>query len=129
MVFAPETELGFFGGDPDNFTYPRYDLDCTFFRVYDEDGKPLKTDNYFKWSDNGAVPGEPVFVVGNPGSTDRLKTVAQLEYDRDITYPRTLEMLNNLVSMYSKHDGRNHPESKERTSKHTIYVLKFPESI
>lgn len=102
LVLAPETQLGFFGGDPDNFTYPRYNLDATFFRVYDEEGKPLKTDYYFKWSPNGAAPGEAVFVVGNPGNTDRLNTVAQLEYQRDSQYPRTLELLNGMIEVYSK---------------------------
>ena len=111
LVFAPETEIGFFGGDPDNFTYPRYDLDCTFFRVYGDDGKPLKTDDYFKWSDSGAVAGEPVFVVGNPGSTDRLNTVAQLEYDRDISYPHTIQMLNSIIDMYTDLIKEN-PEMK-----------------
>ena len=112
LVFAPETQIGYFGGDPDNFTYPRYNLDCTFFRVYDDSGKPLKTEHYFKWSSNGALAGEPVFVVGNPGTTNRLSTVAQLEYMRDVLYPPRIEMYSGLINIY--HGMlRNKPSNSE----------------
>ena len=101
LVFSPEDQLGSFGGDMDNFTYPRYNLDCAFFRVYDEDKKPLKTDHFFTWSENGAEVNELVFTVGNPGSTNRLSTVSQLEYLRDISYPRTLELLDGVIEIYN----------------------------
>ncbi len=86
LVLIPESELGLYGGDPDNYTYPRYSLDCAFWRAYDDEGKPVKVENFFRWSKNGAEEGEPTFVVGNPGNTMKLKTVAQLEYLRDFTY-------------------------------------------
>jgi Peptidase S46 len=100
IVFAPEAQMGSFGGDPDNFTYPRYSLDFSFFRAYDENGEPVKTEHFYKWSENGAEVDEPVFVVGNPGTTNRLKTVSQLEYFRDVSYPRTLELINGLIETY-----------------------------
>jgi hypothetical protein len=90
LVFAPEEEIAFYGGDPDNFTYPRYDFDVSFFRVY-ENGKPYKTKNFFPFSKNGASEGEAVFVLGNPGSTNRLNTVAQLETLRDFSFPFNIE--------------------------------------
>ncbi len=111
LVFAPEDQLGFYGGDFDNFTYPRYSLDMTFFRVYDDNGNPLKTENYFKWSPNGAKAGEPVFVVGNPGRTNRLNTVAQLEYARDVQYPAGLSMINGMIDVYKQMLAK-HPEKK-----------------
>ncbi|WP_080054015.1 S46 family peptidase [Spirosoma aerolatum] len=94
LVFMPELQLGFFGGDYDNFTYPRYALDCSFFRVYDN-GKPLQTAHYFKFNPNGVRDGEPIFVIGNPGHTERLKTVAELEFDRDLQTPATIQLLRN----------------------------------
>ncbi|MCX8010708.1 MAG: S46 family peptidase [Ignavibacteria bacterium] len=107
LVFAPETIVAYYGGDYDNFTYPRYDFYVAFFRVYDEDGKPLKTPNYFKWSNNGAGEGDVIFVVGNPGRTSRLLTVSQLEFLRDYSFPTSVDLLNNLVRIYSDFIEKN----------------------
>ncbi|MEE2897332.1 MAG: S46 family peptidase [Gemmatimonadota bacterium] len=84
LVMAPELQIGFFGGDPDNFTFPRYNLDFSFFRVYDDDGEPLSSEHYFPFASDGPAEGDPVFIVGNPGSTHRLQTVAELEFRRDV---------------------------------------------
>jgi hypothetical protein len=92
LVFAPEKDIAFFGGDPDNFEYPRYDLDICFFRVYEND-KPVKLDHFLKWSEAGAGDGELIFVSGHPGRTNRLNTVAHLEYIRDVQMPQTLDLL------------------------------------
>jgi hypothetical protein len=94
LVFAPELNAGFFGGDPDNFTYPRYALDVTFVRAYDADGTtPASTPNYFRWSPEGAVENDVVFVTGNPGSTSRLITAAQLMYERSYRHPFLVGLL------------------------------------
>jgi len=89
LVFAPEVAIAFFGGDPDNFNFPRYDLDVSFIRAY-EDGKPARTDHYFKFSPNGAKEGQLTFVSGHPGGTDRELTMAQLQYQRDVALPERI---------------------------------------
>jgi hypothetical protein len=118
LVFAPEQQIAFFGGDPDNFAFPRYDLDVCFFRVY-ENGKPAKIDHYLKWSKAGAKDNELVFVSGHPGHTDRLNTLAELEYLRDIGYPFLMQRLNRLevaLSIYS-----NQGEKEERKAKDLLF--------
>lgn len=95
LVLYPELPLGYYGGDPDNFTYPRYNLDFTFFRAYDEEGNPLQPSNYFSFNPKGAVEEEPVFVVGNPGSTGRYLTMSQLYYQRDVTAPAIISLVEN----------------------------------
>ena len=97
IVFAPEQQAAFFGGDPDNFTYPRYDLDMALFRVYDN-GKPLHTENYLHWSAKGAAPGELVFVAGNPGATSRDDTMAQLLVERDVRDPAITEYIQRRIA-------------------------------
>src|SRR3954462_369583 len=89
LVFAPELAIAFFGGDPDNFNFPRYDLDVSFLRAY-EDGKALQTEHYFKFSPSGAKEGDLTFLSGHPGGTDRELTMAELQYQRDIALPERL---------------------------------------
>jgi hypothetical protein len=95
LVFAPEFGAAFFGGDPDNFNYPRYALDMTVFRVY-ERGQPLVTTHYLPWSRSGAQVGAPVFTSGHPGATQRLNTVAHLEVLREHSIPLALELYGRL---------------------------------
>lgn len=92
LVFAPEESIAFFGGDTDNFEFPRFNLDCCFFRIYEND-KPIKPEHYFKWSQSGAAENELVFVVGHPGRTERLNTYEHLKVARDIEMPRRLAEL------------------------------------
>ena len=111
LVFAPEFAIAFFGGDPDNFMFPRYDLDMALFRVYEND-KPLKVENYFKWSKEGAKEGDLVFVPGNPGSTARLNTVAHLEYLRDNGLPFVVKLLNREHDLLARYRSLGDEQSR-----------------
>ena len=114
LVFAPEQQIAFFGGDPDNFEFPRYDLDICLLRAY-ENGKPAKIKNYLRFSSSGAREGELVFVSGHPGHTDRLLTVAQLASMRDNGIPQRLEMLNRrevLIGAWSNRSEENARRAK-----------------
>jgi hypothetical protein len=115
LVFAPEVQIAFFGGDPDNFEYPRFDLDVAFFRAYEND-KPAKVEHYLKWSRGGADGNELIFVPGHPGRTSRLITVAELEYWRDIGLPYRLQRLYRsevLLNSYSSRSEENARRAKE----------------
>ena len=100
LVMAPDFQIAATGWDWDNFTYPRYELDFAFYRAYDVNGKPVKVENFFRWSKNGAKEGEPIFVVGRPGNTDRLLSVAQLEYLRDKIYPQLTLLYDEIYRVY-----------------------------
>jgi Peptidase S46. len=109
LVFAPEVAAAFFGGDPDNFEYPRYDLDVCFFRAYEND-KPVHPADFLKWSASGAKDGDLVFVSGHPGSTSRLNTLAHLQFFRDVAYPFTLNLLRRrevLLTNYAQRSIEN----------------------
>jgi hypothetical protein len=115
LVFAPEQQIAFYGGDPDNFEYPRFDLDICFFRVY-ENGQPAKIQHYLKWSDHGAAENELVFVSGHPGGTSRLLTMDELAYKRDYQFPFLMERLNRaevLLSAWSARSEENARRAKD----------------
>lgn len=120
LVFAPEFAMAFFGGDPDNFEFPRYDLDVTFLRVY-EDGGPAAQEHYFSFAARPAREGDLTFVSGNPGSTARLATVAQLAYQRDVAQPEALLRLAELRGVVSEFQRRG-PEA-ERVSRGLLFAV------
>ena len=120
LVFAPEQQAAFFGGDPDNFTYPRYDLDMALFRVYDN-GKPLHTDNYLKWSAKGAAPGELIFISGHPGSTSRQDTMAELLVEREVVEPAVTEYLKRRIAAAQAYAAKGPEQARQVGS--TIFGL------
>lgn len=120
LVMAPELQMGFFGGDPDNFTYPRYNLDVSFFRVYEDDGQPLRPEVYFPVDDDGLERGDAVFIVGNPGSTSRLQTVAELEYRRDLGDRALLSALRSRMEVIDAYI-QGHPAETEEYDLRNLY--------
>ncbi|MEM6336098.1 MAG: S46 family peptidase [Bacteroidota bacterium] len=124
LVAAPELQIGYYGGDPDNFTYPRYNLDYTFYRVYDENGQPLKPAANFSFTTAGVSDGDAVFVIGNPGSTSRLQTVAQLEFRRDFEEPFLLNLLETRVAAMEQVAEAEPEMAEEIDLINTVFSLK-----
>ena len=120
LVWAPEASIAFFGGDADNFEYPRFNLDSTIFRVY-EDGKPAKIEHFLKWSENGAEENELVFVSGNPGRTSRIYTNAALKHQRDVRMPYVLDFIRRREVLLQQF-GLAGPE-KERIAKDQLFGM------
>jgi hypothetical protein len=112
LVFAPEEQAAFFGGDPDNFTYPRFDVDMALFRVY-ENGKPIQTKDYLKWNPKGAGDEELVFVAGHPGSTSRLDTIARLEMERDLVEPTVIQTLKERIAAMKAYGAQGPDQARE----------------
>ncbi|MCH8276368.1 MAG: S46 family peptidase, partial [Bacteroidetes bacterium] len=124
LVMAPELQIGFFGGDFDNFTFPRFNLDMSLFRAYGEDGEPLNTPDYYRWNTEGSSVGEAVFVVGNPGSTSRLSTVSQLEYYRDYSLPQSIEVLEDRSAILERYLSRHREESERFDIRNDYFSLR-----
>jgi hypothetical protein len=115
IVFAPEQQAAYFGGDPDNFTFPRHDIDMALFRVY-ENGKPIESKEYLRWNPKGAADDELVFVSGHPGSTERLDTVSQLHFERDFALPLALKLLRNRVDVLRKYSATSPEHARQASS-------------
>jgi len=112
LVFAPEQQAAFYGGDLDNFTYPRYNLDMALFRAY-ENGKPAKIAHYLKWNSKGAGDGELVFVPGHPNSTNRLMTLAQLQFQREYSYSFSLKFMRRILDVIKKYAAKSPEEARQ----------------
>jgi hypothetical protein len=118
LVFAPEFGIAFFGGDPDNFTYPRYDLDIAFLRAY-ENGQPASTPQYLAWSATGVKDADLVFVAGNPATTSRLATGSQLAFYRDAQLPLQLARLQTRIAILREYGARN--EDNRRAAQRSLF--------
>jgi V8-like Glu-specific endopeptidase len=116
LVFAPEHKSASFGGDPDNFNFPRFSFDVAFLRIW-EGGKPEKTEHHLRWSEAGAKEGELTFISGHPGGTNRLMTVAELQYMRDVLVPAKLLRLAELRGMLMEFQRRGPEQHRIATSK------------
>lgn len=114
LVFAPEASIGGFGGDVDNFEFPRHGLDISFFRVY-ENNQPAKTPHFFKWSQVGPKENDLAFVTGHPGTTNRGETVAKLLHRRDVSHPYTLARLRTMEAALLQY-GESSPEAKRQSA-------------
>ena len=112
LVFAAEQQIAFYGGYLDNFTYPRYELDMALIRVY-ENGKPVESKHYLKWNSQGVSEGELVFVIGNPGSTDRMMTMAQLETQRDIVLPAVLKSIQRRLGVLKEYASLGSEQARQ----------------
>ena len=123
LVFAPEQRLGYFGGDYDNFTYPRYALDFAFFRVYGDDGQPLANEHFFPLADDGVSEGDLVFVIGNPGRTDRARTVAELEYLRDVDLPSRLAFIDSRAAALRRYLDSGEPDNPDAVRSQLFSLL------
>jgi hypothetical protein len=123
LVMTPELQIGYFGGDPDNFTYPRYNLDMSFFRVYDDNGQPYRPEHFFSWSEEGVEEGDAVFIIGNPGSTTRLQTVAQLEYRRAFQEKAILDLYGSRANALQAYYDESPDEAEALDVRNTIAQL------
>lgn len=112
LVFVPEFQAAFFGGDPDNFNFPRFNIDMALVRVY-ENGQPVRPENYFKWSTAGPKEGDLVFVTGHPGSTSRLNTVAHLEQLRDTSIPIIIRLLERREAVLKKYMAMGEEQTRQ----------------
>ncbi len=123
LVMAVELQAGFFGGDGDNFTYPRYALDYAFLRVYGDDGEPISSPDYFGWSARGVDEGDLVFVIGNPGSTSRQATVSQLVFFRDVLVNHTLRTLTDRLGVYHEFYAADPERGEAMDLRNTMFSI------